>query len=155
MSHRIGYGEDSHRLVRGKKLIVGGVQLESDRGSDAHSDGDVLLHALSDALLSAFSLGDIGAIFPPGNPETRGLDSQVILNEVLKSVPEGWRIGNIAATLTLDFPKLGARRCDIQEHVAGLLDIPAGDVGLTLKTSEGLAPEHVQCRVSVLLVQEG
>jgi 2-C-methyl-D-erythritol 2,4-cyclodiphosphate synthase len=150
---RIGFGEDAHRLVTGRRLLIGGVPVESVRGSEAHSDGDVLLHALSDALLSAFALGDIGQLYPPGIAATADLDSSVILEAVLGLVlGEGaWQLVNVAAVVTLDAPKLGPYRERIQERLAHLLRLPAGAVGVTFKTSEGLAPDHVQARVTVLL----
>jgi 2-C-methyl-D-erythritol 2,4-cyclodiphosphate synthase len=159
---RVGFGEDAHRLADGRPLIIGGVSIASERGSDAHSDGDVLLHALSDALLSVFALGDIGQLYPPGRPETAGLDSAVILEAVRRLVlrpepsgPEGheggWRLVNVAAVVTLDAPKLGPYRTEVQGNVEDLLQLSAGSVGVTFKTSEGLAPDHVQARVTVLL----
>ena len=152
---RVGFGEDAHALASGRRLVVGGVEIDSDRGSLAHSDGDVLLHALADALLSAWALGDIGKLFPPGEPETASLDSTVIVDRVLSMLAScregGWSIANVAAVVTLDSPKLGAWREQIQERVRGLLDLPPSAVGVTFKTSEGLAPDHVQARVTVLL----
>lgn len=148
----IGYGEDSHRLGEGRELWLGGVRIESERGAIAHSDGDVILHALSDALLSAFALGDIGSYFPDHDPKWKGLESRVILEVVLQKVREnGYRLGQLAAVVTLDRPKLGPFRAAIQQHLALLTGLPEKRVGLTFKTSEGLAPEHVQCRVMVYL----
>lgn len=150
---RIGYGEDAHALAAGVPLIIGGVRVDSPVGSSAHSDGDVLLHALADALLSAFALGDIGALFPPGQPETAGLDSRVIVQEVLGLLSRHgpFRLVNVAAVVTLDAPKLGAYRERLQDSVRELLELGSGSVGVTFKTSEGLAPGHVQARVTVLL----
>lgn len=152
---RVGYGEDSHALELGQPLIIGGVRVQSERGSVAHSDGDVLLHALADALLSAWALGDIGKLFPPGDPATRQLDSSVIVKQVLSLLAAryegGWRIANVAAVVTLDSPKLGGYREQIQASVRGILQLPEGAVGVTFKTSEGLAPTHIQARVTVLL----
>lgn len=148
----IGYGEDSHRLGEGRELWLGGVRIESERGAIAHSDGDVILHALSDALLSAFALGDIGSYFPDHDPKWKGLESRVILEVVLQKVREnGYRLGQLAAVVTLDRPKLGPFRAAIQQHLALLTGLPEKRVGLTFKTSEGLAPEHVQCRAMVYL----
>lgn len=156
---RIGFGEDSHALTAGKPLVLGGVKIDSDRGSVAHSDGDVLLHALADALLSAWALGDIGRLFPPGDPETVALDSSIIVERVLgllaHSTKGRWRIANVAAVVTLDTPKLGAWREQIQTRVRELLDLPPSAVGVTFKTSEGLAPDHIQARVTVLLQADG
>lgn len=156
---RIGYGEDAHRLAAGRPLVVGGVRIEgAERGAEAHSDGDVLLHALADALLAAFALGDIGKLFPPGEARTRDLDSTVILREVLgrlRSRAAGWRVVNVAAVVTLDAPRLGRHRERIEQRVAGLLGLPPGAVGVGFKTSEGLAPDHVQARVTLLMAQSG
>lgn len=152
---RVGFGEDSHALEAGKPLVLGGVHIDSDRGSVAHSDGDVLLHALADALLSAWALGDIGKLFPPGDPATLALDSSLIVERVLgllaQSTRGRWQIVNVAAVVTLDSPKLGSWRESIQERIRGLLDLPPSAVGVTFKTSEGLAPDHIQARVTVLL----
>lgn len=152
---RIGYGEDAHALIAGRPLVIGGVEIESERGSVAVSDGDVLLHALADALLSAWALGDIGKLFPPDDPGSRQLDSSVIVRRVLELLARrqegGWHIANVAAVVTLDSPKLGSLRERIQREVSGLLSLPDGAVGVTFKTSEGLAPDHVQARVTVLL----
>ncbi|RDI95833.1 2-C-methyl-D-erythritol 2,4-cyclodiphosphate synthase [Meiothermus sp. QL-1] len=148
----MGYGEDAHRLGEGLELWLGGVRIESDRGAVAHSDGDVLLHALSDALLSAFALGDIGSYFPDHDPRWRGLESRVILELVLKKVREkGYRPAQVAAVVVLDRPRLGPHRAQIQQNLARLVGLPEERVGLTFKTSEGLAPEHVQCRAVVHL----
>ncbi len=156
---RIGFGEDAHALAAGRPLLLGGVRVESERGSVAHSDGDVLLHALADALLSAWALGDIGKLFPPGDPATLKLDSSLIVERVLGMLASrregGWGIANVAAVVTLDSPRLGAWREQIQERVRELLGLPPGAVGVTFKTSEGLAPDHVQARVTVLLQRAG
>lgn len=152
---RIGFGEDAHGLVTGRPLILGGVEIPlSPRGAAAHSDGDALLHALSDALLSAFGLGDIGQYFPPSNPNYQGLDSQVILQTVQQRIRDAvgeTDVVNVAAVVTLDRPKLGPHRLTIQRNLAELLQIEPGRVGLGFKTSEGLAPRHVQARATVLL----
>ncbi|WP_412917843.1 2-C-methyl-D-erythritol 2,4-cyclodiphosphate synthase [Meiothermus sp.] len=148
----MGYGEDSHRLAEGRDLWLGGVRIESERGAVAHSDGDVILHALSDALLSAFALGDIGSYFPDNDPKWRGLESRVILEVVLQKVREsGYRLLQLVAVVTLDRPRLGPHRVEIQQNLAALTGLPERRVGLTFKTSEGLAPDHVQCRATVVL----
>ena len=153
MSIRIGYGEDAHRLATGLTLTLAGVIIEdSPHGVVAHSDGDAVLHAVADALLSALALGDIGKLYPDTDPKWRGLDSSVILQDVLARVTLlGWRIGNVACVVTLDQPKLGSRRDLMAAKLAELLGISASDVGLSFKTSEGLAMAHVQTRVAVLL----
>jgi 2-C-methyl-D-erythritol 2,4-cyclodiphosphate synthase len=148
----IGYGEDSHRLGEGRELWLGGVRIESERGAIAHSDGDVILHALSDALLSAFALGDIGSFFPDHDPKWRGLESRVILEVVLQKVRDnGYRLGQVSVVVVLDRPKLGPYRALIQQNLALLTGLPEKRVGLTFKTSEGLAPDHAQCRAMVYL----
>ena len=152
---RIGFGEDAHALAAGRPLVLGGVEVPmSPHGAAAHSDGDALLHALSDALLSAWGLGDIGQYFPPSNPNFRDLDSQVILQTVEERIRD--QVGeveliNVAAVVTLDLPKLQPHRIDIQRTLAELLRIEPSRVGLGFKTSEGLAPNHVQARVTVLV----
>lgn len=155
MTQRIGYGEDAHRLGPGRPLVIGNVTIsESPVGAIAHSDGDVLLHALSDALLASLALGDIGVYFPPSDPAFKAMDSAEILRSVraliFKRAPNV-RLENIAAVVTLDSPKLGRYRGAIEARVAQLLDLAPDRVGLTFKTSEGLAPEHIQARVTVLL----
>ncbi len=148
----IGYGEDAHRLGEGRELWLGGLRIESERGAIAHSDGDVILHALADALLSAFALGDIGSYFPDHDPKWKGLESRVILEVVLQKVREsGYRLGQVSAVVVLDRPKLGPYRTAIQENLALLTGLDKKRVGLTFKTSEGLAPDHVQCRVVIHL----
>ena len=153
---RIGYGEDAHALTEGRPLVVGGVEVPSPVGVVAHSDGDVLLHALSDALLSAAALGDIGTYFPPSNAQFKDMDSSQILEHVLKLLGEQGQVTlhNIAAVVTLDAPKLGKLRGEIQDNVARLLNLEPGRVGVTFKTSEGLAPGHIQARATVLLSLE-
>ena len=153
MNLRIGYGEDAHRLESGLTLTLAGVVIDNaPQGAVAHSDGDAVLHAVADALLSALALGDIGKLYPDTDPQWRGLDSTVILKDVLARVTAlGWRIGNVACVVTLDHPTLGSRRDLMAARLASLLEIPATDVGLSFKTSEGLATAHVQTRVTVLL----
>lgn len=140
--------------------MIGGIAVDSPRGADAHSDGDVLLHALADALLSTFALGDIGDLFPPSDPQFAGLNSREIVERVLEELRTKVdahvgtaHIENVAAVVTLDAPKLAALREQIATSVAGLLGLPPGSVGLTFKTSEGMAPDHVQASVTLLLSQ--
>ncbi|MDX2007875.1 MAG: 2-C-methyl-D-erythritol 2,4-cyclodiphosphate synthase [Meiothermus sp.] len=149
---RIGYGEDSHRLAPGRELWLGGVQVESDRGAVAHSDGDVILHALSDALLSAFAMGDIGSLFPDTDPKWKGLESRIILELVLNKIREkGWQLRQASIVVMLDRPKLGPYREAIQAQIAKLTALPPDRIGITFKTSEGLALDHAQCRAMVYL----
>jgi len=154
-SFRIGYGEDAHRLGGDGTLVIAGVQIpESTTGVIAHSDGDVVLHALADALLSTFALGDIGYYFPPSDPQWRDLDSQRIVGEVYRIVREHTptaQVVNVAAVVTLDSPKLGKYRDAMRQCVAALLGVVQEEIGLTFKTSEGLAEGHVQARVTLLI----
>jgi len=150
----IGYGEDSHRLAAGRRFVLGGVEVAAERGPLAHSDGDALLHAVTDALLSALALGDIGALFPDDAAENRARPSVDFLNRALAEVRgRGYAPDQLRAVVTLDRPKLGPYRTAIQENLARLLDLEPQRVGLTFKTSEGLAPDHVQVRV-VLTLEE-
>ncbi len=152
---RVGHGLDAHRLAPGRPLLLGGYLVpDAPRGADAHSDGDALLHALADALLSSAGLGDIGDAFPPSDERWRDLDSRVIVEYVLRLVVErmaGARVVNVAAAVVLDAPKLGPHRAAIQHALAGQLGLSGERVGITFKTSEGLAPDHVQASVTVLL----
>ena len=154
---RIGYGEDAHRLAPGRPLILGGVPVpHAERGAVAHSDGDAVLHAVADALLSGLALGDIGQYFPDTDPQWAGLDSRDILRRVLDLIRErGYEPVNVALVVTLDRPKLGPLRAEIASSVAALLALPESEVGVSFKTSEGLAPDHVQVRVTALLGRDG
>ncbi len=151
--YRIGYGEDAHRLAPGRRLVLAGLEVtDSPVGAIAHSDGDAVLHAVSDALLSSLALGDIGKLYPDTDPEWKGLDSSVILRDVLERVRlGGLEIINLAVVVTLDKPKLGPLRDTMAAKLAEVLGLEANRVGITFKTSEGLAPEHVQTRATVLL----
>ncbi|MGQ9510536.1 MAG: 2-C-methyl-D-erythritol 2,4-cyclodiphosphate synthase [Thermaceae bacterium] len=149
---RIGYGEDSHLLVPGRPLVLCGLPLPSDRGPKAHSDGDAALHALADALLSAYGLGDIGTLFPDTEARWEGVRSTVILEEALKRVKvQGGRLLQVSLVLILDRPKISPHRQALQENLAQLLGLSPDRVGLSFKTSEGLAPDHLQARAVVLV----
>ncbi|AWN22022.1 2-C-methyl-D-erythritol 2,4-cyclodiphosphate synthase [Deinococcus irradiatisoli] len=154
LPYRIGYGEDAHRLEVGRRLVLGGVEIPgAERGAVAHSDGDAALHTLSDALLSGLALGDIGQYFPDTDPRWAGLNSADILARCLDLVRgRGYVPANVALVITLDRPKLGALRGEIARRIAELMQLDAGEVGVSFKTSEGLAPDHVQARAAVLLV---
>lgn len=152
---RVGYGEDAHRLAAGHSLVLGGVSIpHAALGTVAHSDGDAVLHAVADALLSGLALGDIGDYFPDTEPLWAGLDSRAIVGRVLELVREqGYAPSNIAVVVTLDRPKLGPLRSQIASSVATLLGLPESEVGVSFKTSEGLAPAHVQTRATALLTR--
>jgi len=136
---RIGQGWDLHRLVAGRPLMIGGVEVPSDLGEDAHSDGDVLLHAIIDAILGAAALGDIGTHFPPSDPKWKGADSRDLARRAAALVRDsGWEIGNIDCTVVLERPRLGTHREAIRESVAACLGIELGAVSFKAKTSEGV-----------------
>jgi len=136
---RVGYGFDSHEFRPGIRLKIGGITLPHDRGLGGHSDGDVLLHAVTDALLGAVAAPDIGALFPPSDTKWKGADSVVFLREALKRVHDaGYGVTNIDATLILATPKIGPHAAAIRARVAQLLGVDADCVGLKAKTPEGL-----------------
>ncbi|HLV86916.1 MAG TPA: 2-C-methyl-D-erythritol 2,4-cyclodiphosphate synthase [Candidatus Sulfotelmatobacter sp.] len=153
---RIGYGFDSHEFFSGVPLKIGGVMLPCDKGLGGHSDGDVLLHAITDALLGAIAAPDIGALFPPSDPQWKGADSVVFLREALKRVRQaGYKVGNMDASLVLATPKIGPHSASIRARIAGLLGIPGDCVGLKAKTPEGLnLPNAAIAHVLVLLEKD-
>src|SRR6516165_1760023 len=127
---RIGYGWDSHEFRAGVPLKIGGVVLPHDQGLAGHSDGDVLLHALTDALLGAVAAGDIGTFFPPSDPTWKGADSAVFVEEALRRVKEaGYHVANVDSTLILAAPKIVPHAEAMQERIAELLGIDKSDVG--------------------------
>ena len=153
---RIGYGWDSHEFQRGIPLKIGGVRLPHDQGLAGHSDGDVLLHALTDALLGAVAAGDIGAHFPPTDKRWKGADSVVFVREALKLVARaGYTVANVDSTLILAAPKIGPHARKIQARVAELLKLAPADVGVKAKTPEGMGTEKAAiAHVVVLLVKK-
>ncbi len=150
---RLGYGFDSHEFQTGIPLRIGGIALAHDKGLGGHSDGDVLLHAITDALLGAIAAPDIGALFPPSDPKWKGADSVVFLREALKRVREaGYGVANMDASLILAAPKIGPHAAGIRARVAELLGVHCDCVGLKAKTPEGLNLENtVVAHVVVLL----
>lgn len=136
---RIGQGYDSHRLVEGRPLIIGGVEIPHEKGLDGHSDADVLLHAVTDALLGACGLGDIGEHFPPSDPKWKGADSAVLLEKIVElSLEEGWRIENLDATIVAEAPKFKPYKDAIRRRVAEILRIDPSCVSIKAKTNEGM-----------------
>ncbi|MEQ9105200.1 MAG: 2-C-methyl-D-erythritol 2,4-cyclodiphosphate synthase [Rhodothermales bacterium] len=134
---RIGFGYDVHRLVEGRRLMLGGVHVPFDRGLDGHSDADVLLHAISDALLGAAALGDIGALFPDTDPEWKDADSMMLLAEVVRRVQaSGWRVVNVDATVVAERPRLRPHVDAMRERIAGVLGVPVSCVSVKATTSE-------------------
>jgi 2-C-methyl-D-erythritol 2,4-cyclodiphosphate synthase len=152
---RIGYGFDSHEFRPGIPLKIGGVVLAHDKGLGGHSDGDMLLHAITDALLGAVAAPDIGALFPPSDPKWKGADSAVFLREALKRVHDaGYGVANIDASLILAAPKIGPHAAAIRERVARLLGVPPDCVGLKAKTPEGLNLENAAVAHVVVLLEK-
>lgn len=139
MSMRIGQGYDVHRLVPGRELILGGVRIPHDRGLLGHSDADVLLHAVCDALLGAAALGDIGQHFPDSDPRYEGISSVLLLQECVRKLKErGWRIVNLDVTVIAQKPKLLPFIPGIRSSVAAAAGIPLDAVSVKATTEEGL-----------------
>jgi len=140
---RIGQGFDLHRLSEGIPLKLGGLTIDFEKGSVGHSDGDVVLHALIDALLGALGEGDIGDWFPPGDASTRGIDSGELLQRVLNDLKRRWPdfcLVNVDITMFLERPKLGGLKVQMKDHVAHLLGIEPSRVSIKAKTAEGFFP---------------
>lgn len=136
---RVGIGYDVHRLVEGRKLILGGVEIEHEVGLLGHSDADVLLHAISDALLGAAALGDIGKHFPDKDPQYKGISSIILLSHVGRLLTEhGYAVGNIDATIVAQAPKLAPHIDKMRVNIADALGIEVGQVGVKATTTEGL-----------------
>jgi len=136
---RIGQGFDVHALVAGRKLIIGGVEIAHERGLEGHSDADVLLHAICDALIGAAGLGDIGTHFPDTDPRYRGIDSRILLREVGSLLlTHGWQIVNIDSTVIAQAPRLAPHIAAMRHNIADDLALPASAVNVKAKTSEKL-----------------
>lgn len=136
---RIGQGFDVHKLVEGRRCIIGGVDIPHDKGLLGHSDADVLLHAITDALLGAAGLGDIGRLFPDTDAAYAGADSRVLLREAVRRIHEaGWRIGNIDATVICERPKITPHAPHMVANIAADCGIASGAVNVKGKTSERL-----------------
>lgn len=138
---RVGIGYDSHRLAAGRRLVLGGIEIPSEKGLLGHSDADVLLHAITDAMLGAAAKGDIGVLFPPSDPQWRDADSSIFVrhaSELLESY--GWEVVNVDALVLLERPKLLPYRGRIRASVASMLGIDPDAVGLKAKTGEGVGP---------------
>ena len=138
---RIGLGHDSHRLGPGDALILGGVRIPHDRAAIGHSDADVLLHAVTDALLGAAALGDIGDLFPDTDPANRGRDSADMLRMAMDRVAAaGWRLVNLDCVIFAQRPKILPHREAIRRRIAEILAVPESAVWLKAKTGEGIGP---------------
>jgi 2-C-methyl-D-erythritol 2,4-cyclodiphosphate synthase len=154
MSMRVGYGYDSHEFRAGVPLILGGVRLQHTHGLAGHSDGDVLLHALTDALLGAVAAGDIGSFFPPTDPRWKGADSAIFIAEALRQVAlAGFRVVNVDTTMILAAPKIVPHAAELRARVAGLLGIDGSCVGIKAKTPEGTGTENAAIAHATVLLE--
>ncbi len=160
MSIRIGNGYDIHRLVADRPLILGGVTIQHELGLLGHSDADVLSHAITDALLGALSLGDIGTYFPPHDPQWAGADSLKLLTQVYQMVRDrGWTITNLDSVIIAERPKLKPHIPPMREKLAQTLDVAVDQIGIKATTNEKLGPtgreEGIAAHAVVLLTQSG
>jgi len=156
METRIGFGWDSHEFKEGVPLRIGGMTLDHPKGLAGHSDGDVLLHAVTDAILGAVAAGDIGSFFPPGDPRWKDANSAIFLNLAMEELHHaGFRIVNVDTTLVLAAPKIAPVAGEMRSCVADLLGINLDQVSIKAKTPEGLGLDNVaQCHAVVLIERE-
>ncbi len=159
MPYRVGLGFDSHRLDTGRPLILGGLKIEYPRGLVGHSDADVVLHAITDALLGAAGLGDIGDIYPDTDPMWQGATSRVFVTEtVAKVLRLGWGIGNLDVTIFAQAPRLGPMKNSIRENLASMLGIGNDCVNVKAKTGERVGHigrgEAIACQAIVLIFRK-
>jgi 2-C-methyl-D-erythritol 2,4-cyclodiphosphate synthase len=157
MQLRVGEGWDTHALVPGRALVLGGVEIPFERGLLGHSDADALLHAITDAVLGAAGLGDIGRHFPDTDERLRGADSVVLLTEaVARARAAGWQVGNVDSTVIAQAPKLAPHIEAMRERIAQALGVAPGQVNVKAKTAERLGPvgmgQSIEARAVVLLV---
>jgi 2-C-methyl-D-erythritol 2,4-cyclodiphosphate synthase len=156
MDLRIGYGYDVHQLAEGEELWLGGILLPSDFGAVGHSDADVLLHVICDALFGARAMGDIGAHFPDTDPTYKGIDSKILLRETVGKVcTDGWAVVNVDATVCLERPKLRPYIDSMRECISEILNVPVDQVGVKATTTERLGfvgkGEGISAHAAVLL----
>ncbi|MBR1404017.1 MAG: 2-C-methyl-D-erythritol 2,4-cyclodiphosphate synthase [Treponema sp.] len=136
---RVGLGYDKHVLVEGRKLVLGGVELPFEKGESGHSDGDVLLHAITDALLGASGLGDIGSYFPPSDPQWKDADSKSLLKTCWNDVTNaGWKLGNLDCVIALEKPKFLPYREHVRASIAAVLGVLPEQIFVKAKTGEKL-----------------
>ena len=155
LQFRIGCGWDSHEFQRGIPLKIGGVTLPHPKGLGGHSDGDVLLHALTDALLGAVAAPDIGSLFSPSNPKWKGADSAVFLREALERIRSaGYTVANVDSTLILAAPKIGPHAAAIRVHLAQLLSVSTDAIGVKAKTPEGMGTQNAAIAHVVVLLEK-
>ncbi len=157
-SHKIGHGYDVHQLVTGRELIIGGVNISHETGLLGHSDADVLLHAITDAIIGALGMGDIGHAFPNTNPETEGIASTQILADIYqKMVEKGYEIGNIDATILAEAPKMAPHLQEMKQNIARILQTDITNINIKATTTEKLGfvgrREGMACEAVVLISQ--
>lgn len=158
MQFRIGEGWDTHQLVEGRKLMLGGVEVPYSKGLLGHSDADVLLHAITDALLGAAALGDIGKHFPDTDAQYKGADSAVLLAKVAADIRAlGYTLGNLDSTIIAQAPKLAPYIVPMRERIAAVLGVDVGQVNVKAKTAEKMGPvgegRAMEARAVVLLLK--
>ncbi|MGM0677322.1 MAG: 2-C-methyl-D-erythritol 2,4-cyclodiphosphate synthase [Pseudomonadota bacterium] len=156
---RIGHGYDVHAFMEGDHLVIGGVSIPHDRAFKAHSDGDVLLHAISDAILGALALGDIGRHFPDTDPAFKGADSRDLLRQVMGQIrARGWQVGNVDATIAAQAPKMSPHVDRMRANIAEDLDLEVDRVNVKATTTERLGfvgrKEGIEAHAVVLLTRE-
>ena len=158
LMYRIGYAEDIHRLIAGRRLMIGGIHIEAPFGEEAHSDGDILLHAISEALLGSLALGDLGRHFPDNSKDTKGMDSKIILKETIKMVRNlGYDVVNIDTSIVLERPKIASYIEDIRQSVANVLEIDVNQVSVKANTNEkiGAIGSGEACKaIAIVLVKK-
>ena len=156
---KIGFGYDSHRLAAGRRLVLGGKEIPHEKGLMGHSDADVLIHAVCDAILGAAGLGDIGRQFPDTDPAYRDIAGLILLERVRAlAAAKGCRIRNVDSTVVLEKPKLAPHLSEMAENIAGVLRIPASQVSVKAKTNEGMGlvgAGEGAAAFAVVLVEDG
>lgn len=156
---RIGHGYDVHALADGLRLVIGGVELEHTKGCVAHSDGDVAIHAICDAMLGALALGDIGKLFPDSSAEFKGIDSKILLRRVCDVIEQkGYKVGNVDCTIAMQRPKLRPHIDTMRSTLASVIGIEVDRVSVKATTTERLGfegrEEGVSATAVVLLIKE-
>ena len=139
MTHRIGFGFDAHRFKEGRKLIIGGVEVPSEKGLSGHSDADVLTHAICDAILGALGLGDIGTYFPDSDPKWKGVSSLLLLKETLaKTAGANYKIQNIDSTIVCEKPRISPHITSIKDSLSKATGLMPGSIGVKATTTDGM-----------------
>lgn len=139
MTLKVGFGYDSHRFISGDFIVIGAEKIPFEKGIDAHSDGDVLLHALCDALLGAAAMGDMGKYFPDNDPKYKNIDSSTLVKNVMQElIKKNYKVGNVDSTVILEKPKLATYITPMQKTISRLINIPAENVNVKATTNEGM-----------------